>query len=137
MESPVPCFKGNENMPVKDFCGNLLAGREGALFLSLNGDRVYEVRGNHIYDKNGGCKVAVTTHDDVVVNFCASCRNKKVNGHETVEDLIKKALQRGEADNKMGGYLLLQGVIVELEKEGGCQRCIYTLQRICDMLAGE
>ena len=73
------------------------------------------------------------TLDDLVNSFCYSCRNKNVNNSTTVEKQIRDAYQCVFRNNVVGGYFMLQGALVTLQSEGGCQKCINILQNLMSM----
>jgi hypothetical protein len=71
---------------------------------------------------------------NLISNFCEECLSKNVNKSQTVEDVIKMALDAGANNNVFGGAMILRGALVTLEEEGGCPRCINILRATINAL---
>jgi len=74
--------------------------------------------------------------DDLVNDFCHSCRNKKVNSNTTVEKQIRDVFQCVFRNNVAGGYFMLVGAMSTLQAEDGCHKCISTLQTLMNNFQG-
>jgi len=68
--------------------------------------------------------------DELINDFCYSCRNKNVNSDSTVEEQIRDAFQCVFKNNVAGGYFMLVGAMTTLQTEGGCHKCISILQTL-------